>query len=593
MIEMQKVGKQIALLRKEKGLTQEKLADSLNISSQAVSKWENGHTLPDTVLLPELSSMLGCSIDNILMPKELHILSALYTDGVVFHDVTQLLNRIIDNNSLNIIINENLLQHSIQNDRMKFLILKYQNPLGEFYCYGQKGNCICIDSNTTGYEAKLGELEFVFAAYGREDNHIEIIQKIQHYKYFNWQGFYAHHETFPSPPDNDGLDYLSIIYLNDIGLHVISCAEGERIFYNQYKTILTRDDIFSKNYILEDVQALSFGKNMDCSWAGALYTALKYMGEETTYEEVMGVSGACWRMAFTSIWDYSSVDGLVAYDYATPGYAAFGYTPIWADRIDKKKRSNERNNIVKSINDRKPPIAINLRVAPEWGIITGYLDEGKTLLCRSYFDKETFEGKKDDLEFIEEMKKTKGYLYVDNWPFAIAHFNQQGRIPTNIENFINSLKVKIDSMKRTENRGYALGYNAFKVWQDGLKDENWYLSADNSHFMRRLSVNHFCMLSLVDARRCAAEYLKKCMKLFDGETYKKVFQMAEIYSNISKFLIDYLSYVPSDESIEGASLREAWTKEQRLAQSDLFDKVIKLEEKSDKYAEEILELILK
>ena len=40
----------------------------------------------------------------------------------------------------------------------------------------------------------------------------------------------------------------------------------------------------------------------------------------------MGVSGACYRLAFCSPgWDYSSVDGLVAYDYATPAFKAFGY----------------------------------------------------------------------------------------------------------------------------------------------------------------------------------------------------------------------------------------------------------------------------
>jgi len=62
------VGKQIANLRKKKGLTQEELAEKLGISSQAISKWENGHTLPETVLLPLLAKTLNCSIDSILTP---------------------------------------------------------------------------------------------------------------------------------------------------------------------------------------------------------------------------------------------------------------------------------------------------------------------------------------------------------------------------------------------------------------------------------------------------------------------------------------------------------------------------------------------
>jgi len=70
MLELMKIGRQIALLRKEKGLTGEKLAEILNVSPQAISKWENGKCLPETVLLPELAKALECSIDTLLMPND-------------------------------------------------------------------------------------------------------------------------------------------------------------------------------------------------------------------------------------------------------------------------------------------------------------------------------------------------------------------------------------------------------------------------------------------------------------------------------------------------------------------------------------------
>lgn len=63
-----KAGKQIALLRKNKGMTQEDVASRLKISPQAVSKWENGHTMPELSLLVELSGLLDCTIDRILFP---------------------------------------------------------------------------------------------------------------------------------------------------------------------------------------------------------------------------------------------------------------------------------------------------------------------------------------------------------------------------------------------------------------------------------------------------------------------------------------------------------------------------------------------
>jgi len=69
MLDLIKIGRQIALLRKEKGLTGEKLAEVLDVSPQAVSKWENGKCLPETILLPKLAAVLDCSVDTLLTPS--------------------------------------------------------------------------------------------------------------------------------------------------------------------------------------------------------------------------------------------------------------------------------------------------------------------------------------------------------------------------------------------------------------------------------------------------------------------------------------------------------------------------------------------
>ncbi len=57
------VGKRIAELRKLKGRTQSDLANYFNISKQAVSKWENGISMPDVLLLPKLAEYFGVEID--------------------------------------------------------------------------------------------------------------------------------------------------------------------------------------------------------------------------------------------------------------------------------------------------------------------------------------------------------------------------------------------------------------------------------------------------------------------------------------------------------------------------------------------------
>jgi len=68
MINNISVGNRIADLRKQCKLTQDELAEKLGITAQAISKWENGHTLPETALLPVLAKLFDCSIDSILIP---------------------------------------------------------------------------------------------------------------------------------------------------------------------------------------------------------------------------------------------------------------------------------------------------------------------------------------------------------------------------------------------------------------------------------------------------------------------------------------------------------------------------------------------
>ena len=63
---METLGKRIAQLRKGKSMKQDDLAQKLNVSPQAVSKWENDQTCPDISLLPELAKALDVSVDMLL-----------------------------------------------------------------------------------------------------------------------------------------------------------------------------------------------------------------------------------------------------------------------------------------------------------------------------------------------------------------------------------------------------------------------------------------------------------------------------------------------------------------------------------------------
>lgn len=64
------LGNRIATLRKDKNMTQEQLAVMLNVSNQAVSKWEASQCCPDVTLLPQLADIFGVTIDSLFGREE-------------------------------------------------------------------------------------------------------------------------------------------------------------------------------------------------------------------------------------------------------------------------------------------------------------------------------------------------------------------------------------------------------------------------------------------------------------------------------------------------------------------------------------------
>ena len=69
----------ISRFRKNRELTQETLANILGISFQAVSKWETGQTVPDTLLIPAIAKALHVSTDKLLG-------YSAYRDDVTFYE---------------------------------------------------------------------------------------------------------------------------------------------------------------------------------------------------------------------------------------------------------------------------------------------------------------------------------------------------------------------------------------------------------------------------------------------------------------------------------------------------------------------------
>ena len=67
------IGKFIAGCRKEKGLTQVQLAEKLNITDRAVSKWEMGKSMPDSSIMLELCEILGITVNELLSGERIEM----------------------------------------------------------------------------------------------------------------------------------------------------------------------------------------------------------------------------------------------------------------------------------------------------------------------------------------------------------------------------------------------------------------------------------------------------------------------------------------------------------------------------------------
>lgn len=90
------LGDTISKLRKKKNLTQNQLAQMLNVSDKAVSKWERGGGFPDIKVIPQLAEILGVSIDYLLKGKTKGIAIA----GNIIVDMVNMIDKYPEKNML-------------------------------------------------------------------------------------------------------------------------------------------------------------------------------------------------------------------------------------------------------------------------------------------------------------------------------------------------------------------------------------------------------------------------------------------------------------------------------------------------------------
>lgn len=84
------IAKNITALRLAKGITQIELAEMLNYSDKAVSKWERGESIPDVTVLYRISEIFGVTLDYLVHPHK-----EVDDSGIKLHDATKRRNHIV------------------------------------------------------------------------------------------------------------------------------------------------------------------------------------------------------------------------------------------------------------------------------------------------------------------------------------------------------------------------------------------------------------------------------------------------------------------------------------------------------------------
>ncbi|HEC77877.1 MAG TPA: hypothetical protein ENI34_01875 [candidate division WOR-3 bacterium] len=263
--------------------------------------------------------------------------------------------------------------------------------------------------------------------------------------------------------------------------------------------------------ILRGIPKLDWSTGKYCSFHASLEIIAQHLGIEKDYLYISGVSGTVFRLQFHENWCPSSPDPGCGYRADEVAFDALGlkYHTKYVPKDDTAGQKAFLKEIMDSIDEGMPIMAVELIDVPEWGIITGYQSGGEELICRTYFD------------------RRDGYDIADKFPWLVYFIDGKGDMPRDLENHMRSFAVAFENLT-TESYGlYRSGIAAFDCWLNRLQTDD-FETMDNDGFMTACQANAWIYERLIEDRTLAVEYLKKIKSTFP-ELSDKLNELAGIY----------------------------------------------------------------
>jgi len=308
--------------------------------------------------------------------------------------------------------------------------------------------------------------------------------------------------------------------------------------------------------VIEGIPKLGWETGKINSFLGCVELVANHLGIKKDYVEINGISGAAFRLHFCKDWCPSSPDPTCGYNNGEDALKALGLEyKSYSLSPDGKNKPKIKKAIMESIDKKIPVIAIDLIDTAEWGLVTGYQDNGEELLCRTYFD------------------KRNSYEIAQKFPWVLYVITGKKDVAKDTKLYQQSFKT-IYANLTTKNYGqYFSGINAFDQWIEHLEKSD-FAKMDSAKFNNAVFANGWIFDRLAVDRNDAVVYLESiAVKI--PELSKKLTELANIYKEEAKILQETNVNIPNSNIIKSSI---EWTSEMRQEQIALLQKAKAKEE---------------
>jgi hypothetical protein len=304
------------------------------------------------------------------------------------------------------------------------------------------------------------------------------------------------------------------------------------------------------------------------------------LGEEFSYEYLMGASGAAFRVQMHQPnWCPSAACAPCGYDCVPGAMRVTGYRLTWIDTQRAGQPLPEGvakagPAVAASIDHGVPLIFGNA----ESSLLVGYLQDGRRLV------------RNDDGGFPPA---GPGYVETDQWPWTIGVIEPEDVPMGRRDALANALRLAV-TLANTEQHGpYACGFNALRLWSEQLLDDARFAGLTEQNWFTPALANGYCYGSLWSARLAAEKYLREVAGDHADPIRPKLLEIADLYQRMHEELGRSRPEYACAWSLQPWRIGspDKWTPQVRRAEAQALREVLALERQAVAKIEGLLPML--